>query len=164
MFNDTNYMPGPQESPTFQSPVSQPFPRKVFYNGPSDHNPHYSNKHEFSFFNSDQEFPCLFDPFDFGPSSSPISSPNWGTEPLFHDRPSSPYIKKPQPPPRLLMPDTGGNPSSNFTPPMINVPEGDGFGPELHIVPAMPVTGGCTVSTATPFQTLEALQGESSRP
>jgi hypothetical protein len=93
-------------------------------------------------------------------------SPNWGTEPLPRDRPASPHMQKPQSPPRLLMPDTGGNPSSNFAPPTINAPEGDGLGPRLHIVPATPVSGGGAASTAVPFQTsLETLhQGESSRP
>ncbi|KAJ6561928.1 hypothetical protein B0H19DRAFT_871949, partial [Mycena capillaripes] len=69
-------------------------------------------------------------------------SPNWGTEPLPRDRPSSPHMQKPQSPPRLLMPDNGGNSSPNFAPPTINAPEGDGLGPRLHIVPATPVSGG----------------------
>ncbi|KAJ7799066.1 hypothetical protein B0H14DRAFT_2255163, partial [Mycena olivaceomarginata] len=51
--------------------------------------------------------------------------------------------QKPQSPPRLLMPDDNSGPS-NFDPPTINVPEGDGLGagPRLHIVPATPVCGG----------------------
>ncbi|KAJ7875032.1 hypothetical protein B0H13DRAFT_1632890 [Mycena leptocephala] len=92
----------------------------------------------------------------------PLCSPDWGTEPWPHATPNSPYIKKPQLPPRLLMPDTGGNPSSNFAPPTINAPEGDGLGPRLNIVPATPVTSGGAALTAVPF--LETLQGESSRP
>ncbi|KIK94808.1 hypothetical protein PAXRUDRAFT_142114 [Paxillus rubicundulus Ve08.2h10] len=47
-------------------------------------------------------------------------------------------------------------------PPMINAPEGDGgfvsSGPQLHIVPATPVSGGGAASQAVPFQsTLKTL-------
>ncbi|KAH7920235.1 hypothetical protein BV22DRAFT_1021585 [Leucogyrophana mollusca] len=53
-------------------------------------------------------------------------------------------------------------------PPLINAPEGDGgfsSGPQLHIVPATPVSGGGAASQAVPFQsTLETLhQGKSDR-
>lgn len=45
---------------------------------------------------------------------------------------------------------------------MINAPDGDGgfvsSGPQLHIVPATPVSGGGAASQAVPFQsTLETL-------
>ncbi|KAJ7907779.1 hypothetical protein B0H13DRAFT_1715703, partial [Mycena leptocephala] len=93
----------------------------------------------------------------------PGPNDSWGTRLSLHDRPSSPHIQKPQSPPQMFMPDTGGNPSFNFAPPMINAPEGDGLGPRLHIVPATPVDGGA-VSTAVPFQTSpEALQWQASR-
>ncbi|KAJ7755467.1 hypothetical protein B0H16DRAFT_1458551 [Mycena metata] len=71
-------------------------------------------------------------------------SPNWGTDPLPRDRPTSPNMQKPQSPPRLLMPDDehAVHGAGGFTPPTINAPEGDGVGPRLHIVPATPVSGG----------------------
>ncbi|KAJ7755434.1 hypothetical protein B0H16DRAFT_1690176 [Mycena metata] len=76
-------------------------------------------------------------------------SPNWGTDPLPRDRPTSPNMQKPQSPPRLLMPDDehAVHGAGGFTPPTINAPEGDGVGPRLHIVPATPVSGGGAGST-----------------
>jgi hypothetical protein len=76
-------------------------------------------------------------------------SPNWGTErlplprspraasPLLFHMPQQQQQQKPQSPG-----DSG--PSSQFGPPTINAPEGDGLGagPRLHIVPTTPVSGG----------------------
>ncbi|KAJ7221422.1 hypothetical protein GGX14DRAFT_297309, partial [Mycena pura] len=81
-------------------------------------------------------------------------SPNWGTGPLPREPPGSPHLQKPQSPRRLVIPpDMGTTTGSNFAPPPINAPEGDGVGPRLHIVPATPVSGGGAESTAVPFQT-----------
>lgn len=53
-------------------------------------------------------------------------SPNWGTQPLPQQKPSSP--------PRLIMPEP---------PIVINAPEdASELGPSLHIVPATPISGG----------------------
>jgi hypothetical protein len=85
-----------------------------------------------------------------------LRTPSWGTSPLPSDRPISPP-DKPQSPPQLLIPDmTSPGPTFAQPPPTINAPAGDGglmaSGPQLHIVPATPVTGGTGVATATPFQ------------
>ncbi|KAJ7822732.1 hypothetical protein B0H14DRAFT_3731146 [Mycena olivaceomarginata] len=69
-------------------------------------------------------------------------SPNWGTEPLpllRSPRGASPHMQQQ----RLLMPEDNSG-LSNFDPPTINAPEGDGLGagPRLHIVPATHVSGG----------------------
>ncbi|KAL4246881.1 hypothetical protein ABKN59_008674 [Abortiporus biennis] len=51
------------------------------------------------------------------------------------------------------------------SPPIINAPDGDGgigHGPQLHIVPATPISGGGVTAQNVPFQTtLEQLQGGS---
>ena len=91
-----------------------------------------------------------------------FESPNWGTHALpAVDRSISPPTK-PQSPPQLMIP---GSPSGNIypqSPPTINAPDGDGGlmgeGPQLHIVPATPVSGGGGPSQPVPFQTsLETL-------
>jgi hypothetical protein len=92
-----------------------------------------------------------------------FESPNWGTHALPVDRSISPP-NKPQSPPQLVIP---GSPSGNnmypqSSPPVINAPDGDGGligeGPQLHIVPATPVSGGGGASQPVPFQTtLETL-------
>ncbi|TFK36700.1 hypothetical protein BDQ12DRAFT_724885 [Crucibulum laeve] len=58
---------------------------------------------------------------------------------------------KPPSPPRLMMPDQ--------EPPTINAPDGmGGGGPQLHIVPATPISGGGAGREPVPFQTrLETL-------
>ncbi|KIJ14425.1 hypothetical protein PAXINDRAFT_79279 [Paxillus involutus ATCC 200175] len=92
-----------------------------------------------------------------------FESPNWQPRQLPNDRAISPP-GKPQSPPQLLIPDSSPSNRPMFTqePPMINAPEGDGgfasSGPQLHIVPATPVSGGGAASQAVPFQsTLETL-------
>lgn len=84
-----------------------------------------------------------------------FESPNWGTHVLpGADRPISPP-HKPQSPPQLVIPES--------SPPTINAPDGDGglmgTGPQLHIVPATPISGGGGASQPVPFQSsLETLQ------
>jgi hypothetical protein len=86
-----------------------------------------------------------------------FESPNWGTRALPIDGSLSPP-NKPQSPPQLVIP---GSPSGNNmypqSPPVINAPDGDGGlmgeGPQLHIVPATPVSGGGGASQSAPFQT-----------
>jgi transcription factor CRZ1 len=95
------------------------------------------------------------------PSSPPIQgleslrfdSPHWSTTLLPPDKPSSPSQKPPSPP-SLVIPD--GSPSMNTEnlqrAPLINAPQGDGGvmnGPQLHIVPATPISGG--VPPTVPF-------------
>lgn len=99
-----------------------------------------------------------------------FESPRWGAHPLPHDRAMSPP-EKPNSPPQLLIPDSS-SPSANDmfpqSPPTINAPAGDGgvigSGPQLHIVPATPVSGGGGSSQTVPFQqTLEELRQSKSR-
>jgi hypothetical protein len=98
----------------------------------------------------------------YNPSSPPIpgfeslrfDSPHWNTTLLPPDKPGSPSQKPPSPP-SIVIPDS--SPSMNTEhlhtrPPLINAPQGDGGvmnGPQLHIVPATPVSGG--VPTTAPF-------------
>ena len=96
-----------------------------------------------------------------------FESPHWATSHLPIDRATSPP-KKAQSPPQLLIPDSSPSARPLFSqdPPLINAPEGDGgfmSGPQLHIVPATPVSGGGAASQSVPFQsTLETLhQGKS---
>lgn len=89
-----------------------------------------------------------------------FESPHWQANHLPVDRATSPP-KKPQSPPQLLIPDSSPSMFSQ-EPPLINAPEGDGgfmtSGPQLHIVPATPVSGGGAASQSVPFQsTLETL-------
>jgi hypothetical protein len=96
-----------------------------------------------------------------------FESPNWGTHALpVVDRSISPP-NKPQSPPQLVIPASpSGTMYPQSSPPVINAPDGDGGlmgeGPQLHIVPATPVSGGGGTSQPVPFQTtLETLhQGE----
>lgn len=93
-----------------------------------------------------------------------FESPHWGTQVLPVDRSLSPP-HKPQSPPQLMIPDStspSGNMFPQSSPPVINAPDGDGglmgAGPQLHIVPATPVSGGGGTSQPVPFQsTLETL-------
>lgn len=96
-----------------------------------------------------------------------FESPHWRANHLPIDRATSPP-NKPQSPPQLLIPDSSPSARTLFQqdPPLINAPEGDGgfmSGPQLHIVPATPVSGGGAASQSVPFQsTLETLhQGKS---
>lgn len=89
------------------------------------------------------------------PSSPPIQgfeslrfeSPHWNSTVLPTEKPSSPSQKPPSPP--LLVIPTGSPSMSAETlhprPPLINAPQGNGGvmnGPQLHIVPATPVSRG----------------------
>ncbi|EIW83667.1 hypothetical protein CONPUDRAFT_51316, partial [Coniophora puteana RWD-64-598 SS2] len=76
-----------------------------------------------------------------------FDSPHWAPGQLPIDRGNSPP-RKPQSPPTLLIPENSPNnrPMYHQDPPVINAPDGDGgfmsTGPQLHIVPATPVSGG----------------------
>ncbi|KAJ7899144.1 hypothetical protein B0H14DRAFT_3852864 [Mycena olivaceomarginata] len=102
-----------------------------------------------------QSTPQAFDNMTF-------RSPNWGTEPLplpHSPRGASPHMQQQ----RLLMPEDNSGPS-NFDPPTINAPEGDGLGagPRLHIVPATHVSGGGAAGGACVPRLQETLnRGES---
>ena len=98
----------------------------------------------------------------YRPSPPPIpgfeslgfGSPHWNNSHLPADK-SSPPSQKPPTPPSLAIPDA--SPSMNTEnlhtrAPQINAPQGDGGvmnGPQLHIVPATPVSGG--VPPTVPF-------------
>ncbi|KAI0081004.1 hypothetical protein K474DRAFT_1559135, partial [Panus rudis PR-1116 ss-1] len=81
-----------------------------------------------------------------------FDSPQWQPGTLA-DRHSPPQQKPPSPP-QLVIPDTTSPPATS-PPPIINAPEGDGMGsgPQLHIVPATPVSGGGGTVANVPFQT-----------
>ncbi|CCM01912.1 uncharacterized protein FIBRA_03983 [Fibroporia radiculosa] len=75
-----------------------------------------------------------------------FDSPAWAAGQLPATDRSSPPSQKPQSPPQLVIP-TSPSPTGFDTqsPPIINAPAGDGStmtGPQLHIVPATPVSGG----------------------
>ena len=96
------------------------------------------------------------------PSSPPIrdfdllgfESPRWNPAHLPVDKPGSPSLKPPSPP-SLVIPDVSPSMNSenlHTRAPLINAPQGDGGvinGPQLHIVPATPVSGG--LPTTIPF-------------
>ena len=98
----------------------------------------------------------------YQPSPPPIpgfeslgfGSPHWNTSHLPADG-SSPPSQKPPSPPSLVIPDASPSMNSESLrtrPPLINAPQGDGGvmnGPQLHIVPATPVSGG--VPPTVPF-------------
>lgn len=92
-------------------------------------------------------------PLDFAHNfeSLHFDSPAWGPSNLPVDRPSPP-AQKPQSPPQLVIPESPAM-TANEEPPTINAPEGDGMlnGPQLHIVPATPVSGGGGVAQSVPF-------------
>ncbi|KAJ6545045.1 hypothetical protein DFH09DRAFT_1367659 [Mycena vulgaris] len=176
MFNDNEYMPGPYDHSQLSSvPVAPgPDPRGAPYdysspssNGGGDSSEESKRRSRASSISSNHISPSPRMDVAQSFENMTFRSPNWGTEPLPRERPSSPHMQKPQSPPRLLMPDTGSSSGPNFTPPTINAPEGDGgvVGPRLHIVPATPVSGGGAASTAVPFQTsLETLHQDASQP
>ncbi|KAI0683751.1 hypothetical protein BC835DRAFT_1524144 [Cytidiella melzeri] len=81
------------------------------------------------------------------------SSPNWPNAQLPNSDRSSPPTQKPQSPPQLVIPDISSPATTaHDEPPTINAPDGDGLlsGPQLHIVPATPISGGMTAQHA-PF-------------
>ncbi|KAI0091074.1 hypothetical protein BDY19DRAFT_886606, partial [Irpex rosettiformis] len=83
------------------------------------------------------------------------SSPSWGNAQLpgGGDR-ASPPVQKPQSPPQLVIPDISSPATTvHDEPPIINAPDGDGVpsGPQLHIVPATPISGGGIHAQHVPF-------------
>ncbi|KAF7789609.1 hypothetical protein EIP86_000555 [Pleurotus ostreatoroseus] len=93
-------------------------------------------------------------PMDFASSFENglhFDSPAWPASGLPNDRPSPP-AQKPQSPPQLVIPESPSM-AANEEPPTINAPEGDGMpgGPQLHIVPATPISGGGGVAQNVPF-------------
>ncbi|KAF7289588.1 Calcineurin responsive transcriptional factor [Mycena chlorophos] len=178
MFNDNEFMPGPYDPSQISSVPMAPGPDTR--NGPFDYSSPSSNgggdsgdegnlRSRASSVSSNQFSPSPRLDVAQSFENMTFRSPNWGTDPLPpRDPPGSPGLQKNQSPPRLVMPpDVGSVTTPTFAPPIINAPEGDGLdglGPQLHIVPATPVSGGVGVSPAVPFQnTLETLhQGTSS--
>ena len=82
-----------------------------------------------------------------------FESPSWSTSQL-PDRRSPPAPQKTPSPPQLVIPDMA-SPSNSVhdAPPTINAPEGDGLsnGPQLHIVPATPISGGGAVGQSVQY-------------
>lgn len=82
-----------------------------------------------------------------------FESPSWSTSQLPGDR-HSPPAQKPHSPPQLVIPDISSPATTvHDEPPTINAPEGDGIssGPQLHIVPATPISGGGGVTQNIAF-------------
>lgn len=73
-----------------------------------------------------------------------FESPSWTLSRLGQGDRSSPPMTGPQSPPQLVIPDIGSPSTVHDEPPTINAPDGDGLpaGPQLHIVPATPISGG----------------------
>jgi hypothetical protein len=92
------------------------------------------------------------------------SSPSWSNAHLPTGERSSPPLQKPQSPPQLVIPDVATSPATTVhdEPPIINAPDGDGVptGPQLHIVPATPISGGGMNAQNVSF----LQQGEFSQP
>lgn len=85
-----------------------------------------------------------------------FESPSWSTSQLPGDRRSPPSQQKAHSPPQLVIPDLSSPATTvHDEPPTINAPEGDGMpaGPQLHIVPATPISGGGGVAQNVPFLT-----------
>lgn len=83
-----------------------------------------------------------------------FESPSWSTSRLPGERMSPPAQQKAQSPPQLVIPDLSSPATTvHDEPPTINAPEGDGMpsGPQLHIVPATPISGGGGVTQNVPF-------------
>ncbi|KAI0950853.1 hypothetical protein AcW1_008049 [Taiwanofungus camphoratus] len=88
-----------------------------------------------------------------------LHSPSWASSQLPPADRASPPAHKPPSPPQLVIPDSATSPSTTTgmdSPPIINAPAGDGgmmpAGPQLHIVPATPVSGGAEPTQPAPFQ------------
>ncbi|KAK7682500.1 hypothetical protein QCA50_014300 [Cerrena zonata] len=93
-----------------------------------------------------------------------FDSPNWQNSQLPQNRQPSPPSHKAPSPPQLVIPSSPSV-TANDSPPTINAPDGDGVmgsGPQLHIVPATPISGGGGNVGNVPFQTtLANLQQQS---
>ncbi|PCH42109.1 hypothetical protein WOLCODRAFT_143869 [Wolfiporia cocos MD-104 SS10] len=78
-----------------------------------------------------------------------FESPAWRNANLPSSGGASPPSTKAQSPPQLMIP------ASPSPPPTINAPAGDGMlnGPQLHIVPATPISGGADRAQPVLFQT-----------
>ncbi|KAJ7867360.1 hypothetical protein B0H14DRAFT_3589842 [Mycena olivaceomarginata] len=162
MFNDSDYMsgPGPYVSSVPVGPAPDRHRGSYNYSSPNSSGGEEQQAHQQQY-QSQNRASLIASNHHQEPQSSPrmnvaqafdnvtFRSPNWGTEPLHlpcSPRAASPHMQqqqKPLSPPCLLMPDDNSGPS-NFDPPTINAPEGDGLGagPRLRIVPATPVSGG----------------------
>lgn len=148
------------------APIDQHSPRSYDHSSPSSNGEGRPRSRASSVSSNPQILPHSSPHLDVAHNFENLrfDSPSWRHNQLPGERTLSPP-RKPQSPPQLLIPDS----SPSLFPqeaPMINAPDGDGgfvsSGPQLHIVPATPVSGGGAASQAVPFQsTLETLhQGE----
>ncbi|GJE89966.1 transcription factor [Phanerochaete sordida] len=83
-----------------------------------------------------------------------FESPSWSSSQLPQDRRSPPAQQKAHSPPQLVIPDIASPATTvHDEPPTINAPDGDGMltGPQLHIVPATPISGGGGVTQNVAF-------------
>lgn len=149
------------------APIDQHSPRSYDHSSPSSNGEGRPRSRASSVSSNPQILPHSSPHLDVAHNFENLrfDSPNWRHNQLPGERTLSPP-RKAQSPPQLLIPDS----SPSLFPqeaPMINAPDGDGgfvsSGPQLHIVPATPVSGGGAASQAVPFQsTLETLhQGKS---
>lgn len=144
------------------APIDQHSPRSYDHSSPSSNDDARPRSRASSVSSNPQILPHSSPHLDVAHNFEKLrfESPNWRHNQLPTERTLSPP-RKAQSPPQLLIPDS----SPALFPqeaPMINAPEGDGgfvsSGPQLHIVPATPVSGGGAASQAVPFQsTLETL-------
>ncbi|KAG8212938.1 hypothetical protein J3R82DRAFT_11296 [Butyriboletus roseoflavus] len=169
---DSEFMTGLDPSGTHvavsvtPAPIDQHSPRSYDHSSPSSNGEGRSRSRASSVSSNPQILPHSSPHLDVAHNFENLrfESPNWRSNQLPGERTLSPP-RKAQSPPQLLIPDSSPALFSQETP-LINAPEGDGgfvsSGPQLHIVPATPVSGGGAASQAVPFQsTLETLhQGE----
>ena len=149
------------------APIDQHSPRSYDHSSPSSNDDPRPRSRASSVSSNPQILPHSSPHLDVARTFENLrfESPNWRHNQLPGERTLSPP-RKAQSPPQLLIPDSSPALFPQETP-MINAPEGDGgfvsSGPQLHIVPATPVSGGGAASQAVPFQsTLETLhQGKS---
>ena len=149
------------------APIDQHSPRSYDHSSPSSNGDGRPRSRASSVSSNPQILPHSSPHFDVAHNFENLrfESPNWRHNQLPGERTLSPP-RKAQSPPQLLIPDSSPSLFPQETP-MINAPDGDGgfvsSGPQLHIVPATPVSGGGAASQAAPFQsTLETLhQGKS---
>ena len=149
------------------APHDQHSPRSYDHSSPSSNDDPRSRSRASSVSSNPQILPHSSPHLDVAHNFEKLrfESPSWRLHQLPGERNLSPP-RKAQSPPQLLIPDSSPSLFSQEAP-MINAPDGDGgfvsSGPQLHIVPATPVSGGGAASQAVPFQsTLETLhQGKS---
>lgn len=131
------------------SPAPYDHPSPASSNGGEDDHRSRSSASSYNIQHSSPQldFTSNFDKLGF-------DSPSWSASQLPGGN-RSPPLQKPQSPPQLVIPDIS-SPSTTVhdEPPTIIAPDGDGgmpAGPQLHIVPATPISGGGGVTRNVAF-------------